>query len=187
MTYEIKRSVVVGYLCLTALVVISGGLLLRQNAQLRAARYRDILEPRVGTRLPALSGHGPDGAKSVLTYGSRGQKTVLLVFSPTCGTCDENWPKWKNLINGLNKALYRVVAVDLAPRLSRAYVEKHGLDGIQVIADLDPGGVLDYHFRLTPQTILVSSAGEVEKVWTGLLEGNRERDAQKALGVPVAK
>jgi len=47
---------------------------------------------------------------------------------------------------------------------------------------VDPQATVNYRFQLTPQTILVDSAGKVERVWTGVLNDSALAELKQRLG-----
>jgi hypothetical protein len=51
-----------------------------------------------------------------------------------------------------------------------------------VFQKVDPQATVNYRFQLTPQTILVDSAGKVEKVWTGVLNDSALAELKQRLG-----
>jgi hypothetical protein len=101
-------------------------------------------------------------------YAGQPQKTVLLVFSPECRACTENWPSWKDLI-GLVHGKARVVGVDLTRLGTAQYMKDHGAEDIQVVSDVDAASIVSHSLRLTPQTIVIDEEGVVRRVWTGAL------------------
>ena len=42
--------------------------------------------------------------------------------------------------------------------------------------------MMNYHFQLTPQTILLDPAGKVEKVWTGVMTDSAVADLKQRTG-----
>lgn len=145
--------------------------LVRQNRSLRERLRLDSSVER-GERFAAMSGHKPGGGAFSWRFATTGKPTLVLVFSPTCGYCLENSQSWRTLVAESRKANVAVLGVDLVDRVPPHYLSEIGLRGAAVLVP-DVETVVAYRFRLTPQTILLSSSGAVEGVWSGVLSGRR--------------
>ena len=126
--------------------------------------------------MPDLKGFDPDGKPVEVGYGKDPRKVLVLVFSPTCPFCDQNWPKWEQVISSLDRSVVRPVGVDVTSTAKAPFLSQHQLTGLPVFEKVDPRVMLNYRFQLTPQTILVDRAGKVEKVWTGVLNDSAVAD-----------
>ncbi|MGB8129882.1 MAG: hypothetical protein WCG81_08815 [Candidatus Angelobacter sp.] len=97
--------------------------LLRHNRQLKAqiSLPPPSLEAAVGAQVIDLKGFDPAGKPVEVLYGQDPRKVLVLVFSPTCPFCDQNWPKWGQVISSLDRSVVRPVGVDVTsiatPRL----------------------------------------------------------------------
>ncbi|MGZ4845666.1 MAG: TlpA family protein disulfide reductase [Candidatus Angelobacter sp.] len=145
--------------------------LIRQNQQLKTqlSQPPPTFEAVRGTQMPDLRGFDVAGKPLELVYGQDQRKVLVLVFSPTCAFCDENWPKWAQAIPSLNREAVRPVAVDVTATANPAFLSQHQIPGMPVFVQVDPRAMLSYRFHLTPQTILLDREGKVERVWTGVL------------------
>lgn len=155
--------------------------LIRQNRELKAqlSLPPPTLEAAPGSQVPDLKGFDEQGRPVEVLYGKEPRKTLVLVYSPTCGFCDENWPKWFSLIPTLDRATVRPVLVDVTATSSQAFLAAHRLAGVPVFVQVDPRATLGYRFQLTPQTILVDSTGKVERVWTGVLNDSNTAELKR--------
>jgi peroxiredoxin len=176
----------------TALLMIFGVvlvfvnvLLAQQNKKLKvlASRPDRALEVKAGTALPPLEGVDSDGNRQSISYGQDSRKTVLLVFSPRCRACGENFPNWEAIINGIDRKSYRLFAISLHSQSAKEYAIRHGIDGVTILTEIDPKYKVAYNLALTPQALLIGSDGKVEKVWTGLLQKEDKYDVERALSV----
>jgi peroxiredoxin len=158
--------------------------LLRQNRQLKSqlSLPPPALEAAPGTQVPDLRGFDPTGKPVEVLYEKDPRKVLVLVFSPTCPFCDQNWPRWQQLIASLDRSSVRPVAVDVTSTASNDFVAQHQLTQLPVILKVEPRATVNYHFQLTPQTILVDQNGKVEKVWTGVLNDSSLTDLKQRLG-----
>jgi peroxiredoxin len=157
--------------------------LLRQNRQLKAqiALPSPTLEAAVGAQMPDLKGFDPEGKPVEVHYGQDPRKVLVLVFSPTCPFCDQNWPKWEQVISSLDRSAIRPVAVDVTSTTAPPFVSQHQLTTLPVFLKVDPTATVTYRFQLTPQTILVDPSGKVEKVWTGVLNDSAMADMRQRM------
>ena len=161
---------VVTIACCVLLLAINFSLL-RQNRRLKAqlSAPPPALEAQAGKQVPDLEGYDVAGRPLSVRYGADSRKVLVLVFSPTCKFCAQNWPHWKELVDGLDQGAVRPVAVDVTSTASPAFLSEHHLDRIPVFLQLPPQSIVSYRMQITPQTILVDGNGKVEKVWSGVL------------------
>jgi hypothetical protein len=157
--------------------------LIRQNRQLKAqlSLPPPVMEAAAGAQMPGLRGVDLEGKPVEVLYGKDSRKVLVLVFSPTCPFCDQNWPKWQQVISSLDLSAVRPVLVDVTSTTTAGFVSQHQLSSLPVILKADPRATLDYRFHLTPQTILVGPSGKVEKVWTGVLNDSSLADLKQHL------
>jgi peroxiredoxin len=158
--------------------------LIHQNSQLKAqlSLPPPVMEAAAGAQMPDLRGVDLEGKPVEVLYGKDSRKVLVLVFSPTCPFCDQNWPKWQQVISSLDRSAVRPVLVDVTSTTTAGFVSQHQLASLPVILKADPRATLDYRFQLTPQTILVDSAGKVEKVWTGVLKDSALAEIRQLVG-----
>jgi hypothetical protein len=170
---------------LGATLLLVNVLLVQQNKKLRvlAGRPDRVLESKPGTALPPLEGFDSNGNKHIISYGQDLRKTVMLVLSPRCQACEENRPNWEAVINGIDRQSFRLAAVSLQSEGAKEYVSRLGIDKIPVLTKIDPKHKVAYNLALTPQIILIDPDGKVEKVWTGVLQGEDKREVERSLGV----
>jgi hypothetical protein len=167
----IKKSLAFLLLAFGILLIVSNVLLARRIAQMRKIddqlNASNKLEP--GSAVPPLIGYDVAGNKLTYDYGTDPRDTVLLVFSPGCHACDENWPNWTRLIKGLNSQSTRLVIANVASGLpvTSEYIARHEIGGVPLIAEVSPESMQAYRMIYTPQTILVGRDGKVRKVQTG--------------------
>jgi peroxiredoxin len=142
-----------------------------QNRELksRLSMPPPVLQATAGSQMPDLKGFDPDGKPVEVRYGTDPRQVLVLVFSPTCPFCEQNWPKWTAVIKSLDGSLVRPVGVDVTSTTTDIFDSQHAMGEMPVIAEVDPVARVDYRFQLTPQTILLDATGKVEKVWSGVL------------------
>jgi peroxiredoxin len=179
--HNMKWSVTISACCVVLLGVNIA--LLHQNRQLKAqlSQPPPALELATGTRMPDLRGFDPDGKPVEVVYGKDPRKVLVLVFSPTCPFCEQNWPKWEQVISSLDRSVVRPVGVDVTSTSQAPFLSQHQLTEMPVLEKVDPKVMMNYHFQLTPQTILLDPAGKVEKVWTGVMTDSAVSDLKQRM------
>lgn len=169
----IKKSLALVLLVFAVGLVISNALLARRIAQMQALddalNASNKLSP--GASLPPLVGYDSTGKKLTYSYGDDSRDTLLLLFSPGCHACDENWPNWTRLIHSLDRQSTRLVIANVASGLpvTSEYVARHEIEGFPLLTQVSPESMQAYKMLYTPQTILIGHDGKVRKVQTGSL------------------
>lgn len=146
-------------------------LLVIQNRALKLclAEPTPELIPRIGSRFPVIQGSGPRGSHLSISFANRTEPSLLLVFSPDCMICQMNWPMWQLLGRDSQMQARQITYANVGPPINVAYAAQHGLTGATLLTEVDPEYQAEYNLRLTPQTILLTQSGTVERVWIGLL------------------
>lgn len=170
-----KAALLFGMLAVTILLL--NLMLVQQNRDLKAhaKRVDQLIELNPGTRLPAIEGSNAEGNKIRVGYERETRRTLLLVYSPQCGSCTENMPVWHTLLRRADRDSVRIVGLSILASGAIDYARKHDLNGIETLTEISPKVRTAYRLNLTPQTILISPDGVVEKVWSGVL-GDEERE-----------
>jgi peroxiredoxin len=155
--------------------------LLYQNRALKAqlSAPPSGLEAEPGAPVPDLKGYDISGNPLTISYAQDSRKVLVFVFSPTCSFCVENWPKWWDVMPALNRQAVRPVAVDVTASSTQAFLAEHRLTDMPVMLQVDPVSRVRYRLQITPQTILVDTAGRIEKVWSGVLDDAALADLKK--------
>ena len=172
------------------ILAVSNSLLLRQNLQLRNLLKKfepDQLKP--GDKLESFSASGLNDERIVIDFASGGPRRVLLFLSPNCPYCREQFPYWKKLIDMAPSRDFQVVAVAMnsedRSKLT-AYLNSMGCpsESKSFSVALIPEEVRQqYKFSITPTTLVVSSDGKADAVWTGLLKPSDVEAASAILGL----
>jgi len=171
-SYNVSKPLAILFLACGLALVLSNVFLARRLAELRGLddllNISNKLEP--GGVVPPLIGYDLAGKKVTYTYGEDSRDTILLIMSPACHACDENWPKWKQLIQSLDTQSTRLVIANIASSpVTPDYIARHQIDGIPLMAEVSAESMQAYRLAYTPQTILVGHDGRVRKVHTGAL------------------
>lgn len=198
-TYRITRKQLYLIILLGSAFLIANILLIKQNFELKALLIEHTgapgnqppgdgrpVELAPGQVLTSLNGIDIEGNRTSIAYNQDARKTLLLSFAPECAPCEENMPDWEALVKILDSNSFRVVAVSVVPTGAKEYISRHNLGGVPVIASVDVQDRATYKLRATPQMILISPDGKVEKVWTGLMRGERRKEVEQVLGVKLS-
>lgn len=151
------------------------------RAQLNAEFQRHALEntPVPGWVMPPLKGHDPKGNPLEINLQSPGGRKLLLVFSPACEVCNENWPKWDSLLMNSEISSY-LLPISFEKSVSGDYLKQHKIADRPVLVALAPNTAASMRLVMTPQTILVND-GRVVQSWTGRLSAAHLRDILEAM------
>lgn len=167
-------------------LLVSNLSLLALNRQLRQ-RLTEVAKPHLeaGDLVPPLRALDGAGGAVRLDFTGSGPRTLLLVFSPTCGWCDLNLPSWSALLDAVAGRSLRTVAVATRPEQAAEYARRNRLARAVVLVEAEPRDALAYRLVVTPQTILIAPDGRVERIWVGALRDENLREIERALGVEL--
>jgi hypothetical protein len=174
-SYSVSKPLAILFIVCGLALIFSNVLLARRLSQL--SRLDDLLNAsnklETGGVVPPLVGYDLSGQKVTYSYGDDSRDTMLLVLSPGCHACDENWPKWNRLIKSLDTQSTRLVIANIASiPVTPDYISRHQISGIPLVAEVSAESLQAYRLGYTPQTILISHDGRVRKVYTGVLNDN---------------
>jgi hypothetical protein len=124
-----------------------------------------------------------DGRQTTIAFAGSPQPTVFYVFSPQCTWCAKNLENIKTLV-ARRDSEYRFIGLSLGEKDLRDHVERDGLR-FPVFSGLSEKTRQAYRLGSTPQLIVVSRDGRVQKVWTGAFAGRIEQEIESFFGVDV--
>lgn len=171
------------------ILAVSNGLLLRQNLQLRNLLKK--FEPnqlKAGDKLESFSALGLHGENIAIDFTSDAPRRVLLFLSPDCPYCREQFDYWKRIIDMAPVRGFQVIAVAMISEDKSklaTYLSSMGCpaDSKSFTVALIPEEVRQkYKFSTTPTTLVVSSDGKADGVWTGVLKPPDVDSASAVLG-----
>lgn len=120
-------------------------------------------------RVPGVSGEDVSGQQVKLVYSAVSPHTLLMLFSPDCGACQENAAFWQNLTSRPAGDSLRYFGMCVGePSECARYTAEHGLS-FPVIAVTDERLVAAYNGHVLPQTAVVSPEGVIMRSWPGAL------------------
>jgi len=180
-------------LALSGMVVIlavSNVLLLRQNLQLRNLLKR--FEPdrlKAGDKLESFSALGLHGENIAINFASDAPRRVLLFLSSGCPYCRDQFGYWKRIIDMAPVKGFQVVAVAMNSEDRSKLAEYLNSMGCPTESKtfsvaLIPEEVRQkYKFSITPTTLIISSDGKADAVWSGVLKPPDVEAASAILGL----
>lgn len=122
---------------------------------------------KVGETLEALELPTLAGERRRLAYDDAGRDTLLLVFSPECPACKQNFENWKKIEASQDASRRGMVYISTdEPEKTVDYAREHAL-GEVLIAGKE--ALAKFKIEEIPTTILVGPGGTVKKVWIGVL------------------
>ena len=183
--YARVRKSFVGFLILSTVALLSVDLMLIRELRSVTARTSRSVALRVGAVVPPLAGVANDGKPITVDYRGEKRKTLVLVFSPTCPICTQNWPRWERLASIIDSGQYRLVYVNgsMSSSLTPDYLRAHHVENGLVIAKVDPQTAVDYELNLTPVVELIDRGGKVLNVWLGMPRGRALKEMEDVLGL----
>lgn len=184
---QVRKPILAAFVLLAVALIGTNVALVKQDQTLAALNkaYEANLHLSVGAKVPPLSGSASDGTSTVVTYDRGRLRTLLLVYAPSCSYCGLNWVSWRELLDQVDPAQVRAVAVSVeGAGLSEPYLEQVGLTKARTVVLPDFHTILLYRLRYTPQTILIGPDGKVEGIWSGVLSSQQAIEISRAALAP---
>jgi hypothetical protein len=135
----------------------------------------------VGARVKTLTVQALNAQPISIAWSSSEKPTILYVFSPSCVHCRHNVEAVRKLADLLS-ASHRVIGLSTTREGLKEFLDKTPFPGPVYIMNRG-----DKQLKVigTPETILLSPLGVVEKVWYGSYEKKTATDIGKVLGVTL--
>lgn len=186
-TCEVSNKMAAMFVMTATILLVINVLLVSQNKKLKSSVEKGgrSMEIQPGTQLPAVTGVDLNGKPLTLEYGQDSRRTLLLVFSPACRFCKENMPNWEAIMGSVDKNSFRIAGISLMENGLKEYLAQYGINDLPIVAEMDPKARAAYNLVLSPQTILIDSEGKAEKVWTGVIEGEKKAELERMLNIQL--
>jgi hypothetical protein len=151
----------------------------RQASKLDASTR--VSDPTIGTKLKSLPVFSLTGNSISLPIAGGTLPTVVYVFSPACGWCRANAANISRLATAKTKE-FNFVAISLTADGVMQYEHKYPLPFSSFVVNSDqlPKG---FNLLLTPQTLVFSADGTLEKVFDGAYNGRDAKALQDFFGL----
>lgn len=179
--FRFRRLLVTGLLIVSA---VTNVLLVYKVRQLRgvitALKDEDVIQ--AGVHLPPLTAQDLAGQITTVRFDDTDRATLLYVFTPSCGWCKKNEDNIKALTTQTGNKV-RFVGLSLSQEGLKEYVAQK-LPSAMVVTP-DARTVTAYKLTGTPETILVSPAGIVLRVWKGAYADSSKREVEEYFQVKL--
>jgi len=136
---------------------------------------RTVAHVKAGESFPRLSAEGPRGERVNIDWPSSGNETVLYIFSPSCIWCARNLNNIKAIVaaRGLS---YRFIGVSLTRTGLPEYLAKNSLPF--PVYSIDAATAKTAKLGGTPETIVISRDGRVQRDISGAFTGISQQQAE---------
>jgi peroxiredoxin len=169
-------------------------LLVKQNFAMRRmlTARADAVAPAVkslkeGEVVTSIAGSDLNGRPYQLSYMNDERKRLIFYFSPSCSYCVQQAPLWRDVLNKLDSSRVDVLGL-LSDKEDKKAVFAHA-EELGYFKTRTPMPLLfvsneslaRYKLMATPTTLLVSNAGNVERVWVGKWDEMKTNEVAAAL------
>ena len=128
----------------------------------------------IGADLSSLSVFDVEGHPARIEFNTN-VPTVLYVLSPACGWCRKNERNMRALVAGKSTD-FRFVGISATSENLQQYLAAgHAPFTVFVAPPVSAPGL---DLQTTPQTLVVSPAGVVQKAWLGAFDGSRQHEIE---------
>ncbi len=177
-----KLTILINAILIVGLIAMNVAFYL-QNKSIKAAIYNGEMTLALGQTMPPISGVDINGQNQIFNWKDDNRKTLLLVFSPKCGACIENMPYWKAILQQIDKSKFKVIVMSSISEGAEEFVEKYEIEDFPLVVEPDAKVYAKYLLHLTPQTVLLNSDGEIEKVWLGSIQPEQKESIEESLTI----
>jgi hypothetical protein len=172
-----KAIFLLGALC--GVLLCSNAYLLYVNRDLAEMHRQDEAGklPALGAPIAPIairSASGLSDSDRTLSFAPGDHAHLLLVMSPDCSYCKQNWPMWDALVKNRPRNV-DVTYFDVTGKFDGKLSAEHGIRNDQLVtASLD--SAIRARIVGTPTTVLIARDGTVKRVWQGPLDQKKVDD-----------
>lgn len=128
-----------------------------------------------GDTLPSFAGTTIDGSSVAVNYA---RMTVFYIITPECRWCIRNTPNINALAREVGSA-FEFIGISLTPASSELISHVRASQyQFPILTQLPAGALLSLKISGTPQTVVVSTQGQVVRAWTGAFDGRVADDVE---------
>jgi len=187
-TYRKPQPGLTSFVIVAVLLVFSLGVNLLLTKRVSALKnqmtvVRSELRLTEGDKVPPITARDPQGQNAVFDYRTNKLPTVVFVITPDCKWCTQNIMNMRALVEKASDR-FQFVGFSLSSEKLHDYVAQNKLD-FPIYTDLPLNPTSDYKLGGTPQTIVLSPAGEVMKVWSGAFANRTLEEVEAYFGVSL--
>jgi peroxiredoxin len=137
--------------------------------------------PREGEIVTGFNATSLNGGVQRIEFSSSSHPTLLYVFSPSCVWCERNSPAVGALARQVS-GRYRVIGLSVSSERVKEFVAQHHIE-FPVYTEPPAAIVKAYELGVTPETIMVSTNGRIDCVWTGAYQNSIKASIEQFLSV----
>ena len=138
--------------------------------------------PAIGAVLPPLEARRLGGAIETIRFEDVPTPTVLYFFTPSCKWCVRNLDNVRALAKVAEAGRFRLIGISLSSADGlNEYVIKEQLH-FPIYFDASAGAMAAYVTGVTPETLVVSREGKLERSWRGAYGGAVKSQVEEWLG-----
>jgi peroxiredoxin len=163
-----------------AVIALLAGSIVYQRWQFSHPSLPPVLKP--GEHLAPITLETPQERAAQLDWSAGSLPTILYVFRPDCEWCARNLEAERAVATGSQG--YRFVALSTTKTGLRSYVSTNRLT-FPVYAAADSKTVRQLKLVMTPETVLITPEGTVQKVCLGAYVGENRREVEKVFGIKL--
>jgi len=131
------------------------------------ARVSGTRGPPVGSSISFLHGLTISGQDVRLDLAARESGTLLLVLSPVCPYCGDNFHNWRDILRLVPSD--QVIWADVTGRVDARYLASVAIPANSNVIRLYPEVRTLYDLNVTPTTLLLGPHGLVSWKWSGVM------------------
>ena len=139
-------------------------------------RLRTSQGPAIGSKIAEIAGSTLEMNPAIQSLSDHKRPSLVLVFSPSCHFCAQNWPEWDWLTKTLSSEKGRMIFINIGPAFGRSFIELHHLSGKLVFSHIPQEEASGYGFIIAPETIVLDSDGVVRASRAGVLTRADSKD-----------
>ena len=157
-----------------------------QNWERSHPRSRlEVLNP--GNRVGIVAVETLQGTQTQIEWTRAGTPTIVYVFSPDCQWCRRNHNAERTVVEGTT-GRYRFIGLSLTKDGLNSYISENNINYPVYIVPRGAPALKQLGIRGTPETIIISNRGIVQKVWAGAYAYNdtTRREIEGLLAIKIA-
>jgi peroxiredoxin len=137
----------------------------------------------IGKSVPSLDVQDLDGKHFSIDYTSVSKPMILYVFSPDCHWCERNLQNIKYLYEN-TKNQYNFVGLSIEKESVAKYKEEKDIP-FPIFYNPSESNKLEYNFRSSPSTYVISSEGQVLGFWSGAFGNETQKNIESYFGMTL--
>ena len=135
-----------------------------------------------GTHVPPIEAFTPEGERREVRFDGENRSTVIYVHAPGCYWCRKNAENIQFVMEAAPR--FRYISLSLQAE-AQFNARKPVLQVQSTLIRPSAATIRAYRLGATPQTIVVTSQGVVERVWLGAFTGAIGKEVEDYFGIKL--